>query len=238
MKTGPRIALAVATGYVLGRTKKMKLAIMVGGMMAGRRIATNPKEWLQQGVKFVGSSPQLSEFTGDIRSRLTDAAKTAAVAAASSKIDSFGENLGKRAASLRSPGSARDDGAEDQAGGHPRKGGRSADDDEADAVPRPRRGEDRKGQRSANVQARSGGSEESRERPSSSARRSAPSRQRGGSQREPAGGSAGRTRASEVGSKPEGSPTKRRKPGAGAGSRSPAPPKGVGARSRRDGPDG
>jgi hypothetical protein len=31
-----RVALGVAGGYLLGRTKKMKLALMLGGMIASR----------------------------------------------------------------------------------------------------------------------------------------------------------------------------------------------------------
>ena len=37
VKCGVRVALGVAGGYFLGRTKKMKLARMLGGMAAGGR---------------------------------------------------------------------------------------------------------------------------------------------------------------------------------------------------------
>jgi hypothetical protein len=37
VKCGVRVALGVAGGYFLGRTKKMKLAMMLGGMAAGRQ---------------------------------------------------------------------------------------------------------------------------------------------------------------------------------------------------------
>jgi hypothetical protein len=113
MKTGPQIALAVLVGYALGRSRKMKLAITIGGMLAGRRLTTDPKELLAKGTKLIGASPELSKLTGDVRERLTDAAKTAAVAAATSKIDSLGESLSKRAAGLRSP-RGEDEFAEDE----------------------------------------------------------------------------------------------------------------------------
>jgi hypothetical protein len=103
MKSGPRIALAVGVGYALGRSRKMKLAIALAGMMAGRKMAPNPKELLDQGTQLVGSSPEVTKLTGELRERLVDAAKTAAVAAATSKIDSLGENLNKRAEALRNP---------------------------------------------------------------------------------------------------------------------------------------
>ena len=37
MKCGARVALGIAGGYLLGRTKKMKLALIVGGLAAGKR---------------------------------------------------------------------------------------------------------------------------------------------------------------------------------------------------------
>jgi hypothetical protein len=41
MSAASKIALGVASGYLLGRTKKLKLAITVGSMLAGNRIATD-----------------------------------------------------------------------------------------------------------------------------------------------------------------------------------------------------
>ncbi|GAA0551452.1 hypothetical protein A8924_1369 [Saccharopolyspora erythraea NRRL 2338] len=103
MKSGPQIAMAVAVGYILGRSRKMKLAITVGGMMAGRRLAGNPAKLLEQGGKLLAESPELKKLTGDARQRLLEAAKGAALAAASNKIDSLGANLSKRAEGLRTP---------------------------------------------------------------------------------------------------------------------------------------
>ena len=37
MKCGARVALGVAGGYFLGRTKQMKLALALAGMAAGKR---------------------------------------------------------------------------------------------------------------------------------------------------------------------------------------------------------
>ncbi|PKW15564.1 hypothetical protein [Saccharopolyspora spinosa] len=100
MKSGPQIALAVAVGYALGRSRKMKLAITAAGMLAGRRF-TDPKELVAKGSKLLGASPEVQKLTGEARERLLDAAKSAALAAATSKIESLGDNLTKRAAGLR-----------------------------------------------------------------------------------------------------------------------------------------
>ena len=48
MKCGARVALGVAGGYFLGRTNKMKLALMLSGMAAGRQ-AGGPGQILAQG---------------------------------------------------------------------------------------------------------------------------------------------------------------------------------------------
>jgi hypothetical protein len=106
MAVGPRIAAAVAAGYVLGRSRKMKLAITLGALLAGRRLTTDPKALLDQANKLVGSSPELGRLTGELRGQLIAAGKTAVVAAASNRIDALGASLTQRAAGLRSPGGA------------------------------------------------------------------------------------------------------------------------------------
>lgn len=106
MQTGPRVAAAVAVGYALGRTRKMKLAITVGGVLAGRRLSTDPGKVLAEGAKRVSSSPQLSSLAGKLRGRLVEAATSAATAAASSKIESWGDQLSERAENLRNPTAA------------------------------------------------------------------------------------------------------------------------------------
>ncbi len=65
MKCGARVALGVAGGYLLGRTKKMKLALMLGGMAAGRR-AGGPGELLGQGTKLLAASPELSRLVSEV----------------------------------------------------------------------------------------------------------------------------------------------------------------------------
>ena len=45
MNATARIAAAVAGGYLLGRTKKLKLAITVGSMLAGQAIVAFRRGW-------------------------------------------------------------------------------------------------------------------------------------------------------------------------------------------------
>jgi hypothetical protein len=92
VKCGVRVALGVAGGYLLGRTKKMKLAMMLGGMAAGRQ-AGGPGQLLGQGMKLLGQSPELSRLTDELRGRLLDAGKAAAVAIATRQVENLTERV-------------------------------------------------------------------------------------------------------------------------------------------------
>lgn len=113
MKCGARVALGVAGGYLLGRTKKMKLALMLGGMVAGRR-AGGPGELLNQGTKLLGASPELSQLVGDVRGRLLEAGKGAALAVATRQVEALTDRVGKRVESLAGVGEPRRDKADEE----------------------------------------------------------------------------------------------------------------------------
>ena len=99
MKCGVRVALGVAGGYLLGRTKKMKLALMIGGMAAGKK-AGGPGQLLAQGTKLLGQSPELTRLTDEIRGRLLDAGKAAAVAVATRQVEALTERVVNRVGNL------------------------------------------------------------------------------------------------------------------------------------------
>jgi hypothetical protein len=120
MKGGARTALAVAAGYFLGRSKKMRLALMLAAAGATGRLGT-PGELLQRGTKMLASSPEVAKIAEDLRGELFDALKAAAVTAASSRIDSLsdrlqeagGERLREAGSDLREAGSeVRETGSE------------------------------------------------------------------------------------------------------------------------------
>jgi hypothetical protein len=155
VKCGARVALGVAGGYLLGRTKKMKLALMLGGMAAGRR-AGGPGELLSRGTKLLETSPELSRLVGDVRGRLLDAGKGAALAVAARQVEALTDRVGKRVESFGTPQRgkaeeepetdgyaedeyAEDEGAEDETA---QDDGSAAERDEApaeDEAPPPRR---------------------------------------------------------------------------------------------------
>src|SRR5215203_3975042 len=103
VKCGARVALGVAGGYFLGRTKKMKLALALAGMAAGKR-AGGPGQLLAQGTKLLGQSPELSRLTDELRGRLLHAGKGAAVAIATRQVEALTERVVNRVGNLTAAG--------------------------------------------------------------------------------------------------------------------------------------
>lgn len=143
MKCGARVALGVAGGYLLGRTKKMKLALMFAGMAAGRS-AGGPGELLKGGTKLLSSSPELARLTDEVRGRLMEAGKTAALAVATRQVESLTDRVGRRVESLGDLGSPRrrdpeepspEPDAEDEYTEEPATGDEPRDDQPEDAQP-------------------------------------------------------------------------------------------------------
>ncbi len=102
MSTATRVGTAMVAGYVLGRTKKLKLAISVGGMLVGQRIATNPRALLKQGQQLVESNPELAKIEEQLRGKFMEAARAAALATVSSRMDQLSDSLQQRSSGLRS----------------------------------------------------------------------------------------------------------------------------------------
>lgn len=103
MKDGVRLALAVGIGYLLGRTRKLRLALALAGVGAGRRLGGGPGGLVKQGTKLLGSSPEVKALTETVRGRLIDAGKAAAVTAANSQIDALSDRLQERTRSMARP---------------------------------------------------------------------------------------------------------------------------------------
>jgi hypothetical protein len=116
MKSGAQLGLAVAAGYVLGRSHKMKWALGLAALATGKRLAGSKGDLLKQGAKLVSSSPELSNLTGDMRGRLVDAGKSAATAAVSRTINSLSDTLHERSDMLRTAGApGQEDGEQEPA---------------------------------------------------------------------------------------------------------------------------
>ena len=120
MSTTSRVGTAVAAGYVLGRFKKMKLALIVGSAIAGKNLKT-------AGLDMLKGSP------GDGKpSPLVSAGRSALVAAASSSMDRISDRLHERSAAFGGDDSGPEDEDQDAAD----------EDDEGDEVEEDEEGED------------------------------------------------------------------------------------------------
>ena len=104
MKCAARVALGVAGGYFLGRTKKMKLALMLAGTAAGRQ-AGGPAALLGQGgsgallgqgKNLLDASPELSRLADEVTGRLLEAGKGAALAVAARQVESLTDRVAGR----------------------------------------------------------------------------------------------------------------------------------------------
>lgn len=93
MNTGTKIALAASGGYLLGRTKKAKLALAFGLFLAGRKLPKSPLELVQQGAGALSKNPQVAELTEQVKGSLFDAGKAAAGRSAERWLSSVGDRL-------------------------------------------------------------------------------------------------------------------------------------------------
>ncbi|WP_217168206.1 hypothetical protein [Streptomyces sp. AC512_CC834] len=112
------LAAAMAGGYLLGRTKKAKLAFAVGSYLAGRRIGLSPGQVLSQGLGDLQQMPQVRELTERVRGELLTAGRAAVTAAANRRLTGLADTLRDRTEaltgeSLRDNADDTDDAADD-----------------------------------------------------------------------------------------------------------------------------
>lgn len=98
-----KIGAAFLGGYVLGRTKKTKLALGLGAALAGSRV--NPAQL----GKTLQGSPFVNTLTKQVRTELTGAGKAAATSVLTAKADHLADALHNRTSGLREKGSAAED---------------------------------------------------------------------------------------------------------------------------------
>ncbi|MEU2745766.1 DNA primase [Streptomyces collinus] len=111
------LGLAIGAGYLLGRTKKLKMAMAVGGLVAGKKLNLSPRmvaDLLQQQLR---NNPQFKEIGDQLRQDLRGVGKAASGAMVERQIDALADRLHGRTAKVRDqltgvvPG--QDDEAED-----------------------------------------------------------------------------------------------------------------------------
>ncbi|MFD8236550.1 DNA primase [Streptomyces sp. NPDC059696] len=114
------LGLAVGAGYLLGRTKKLKMAVAVGGLVAGKKLNLSPRmvaELLQQQLR---NNPQFKEIGDQLREDLRGVGKAASGAMVERQLDALSDRLHGRTAQMRDqltgavPGGRDDDEADDE----------------------------------------------------------------------------------------------------------------------------
>lgn len=73
-QTKVTLAAAVVGGYVLGRTKKGRLAISVATYLAGRRFGLEPRQLAAEGMRRLGEVPQFAELQDQLKGRSSNLA--------------------------------------------------------------------------------------------------------------------------------------------------------------------
>lgn len=100
------LAASLVGGYLLGRTRKAKLALALASWVLGRRNGFNPQRLLTEGLKRLTGSPEFSQLNDQLRGELMAAGRSMVTAAANRRLDSLSNALRDRTDSLSGLGGA------------------------------------------------------------------------------------------------------------------------------------
>ncbi|MFD0043502.1 hypothetical protein ACFVIZ_38325 [Streptomyces anulatus] len=126
MTKNAKIGAALVGGYLLGRTKKAKLALGFGMFLLGKKIDLDPR----QIGRMLADSPVLGSLNVQVRKELVDATRTAATKAVTQRAGSLADSLQQRTQALGA-GPGADDEQLDEEDDEPRTA--AVDDDEVEA---------------------------------------------------------------------------------------------------------
>ncbi|MGJ3561707.1 DNA primase [Streptomyces sp. INA 01156] len=94
------LGLAVGAGYLLGRTKKLKMAVAVGGLVAGK-MNLGPRMITDMVSTQLQKNPQFKELGDQLRGDLRGAGKAASGALVERQLDSLADKLHGRTTEMR-----------------------------------------------------------------------------------------------------------------------------------------
>ncbi|AJE87075.1 hypothetical protein SLNWT_6699 [Streptomyces albus] len=126
--TNIKIGAALAGGYLLGRTKKAKLAIGFGMFLAGKKLDLDPRAL----AKTLAASPALSGLNQQVRKELVDATKSAATDALTKRVSGLADSLQDRTKAIGTADSSRRADQEEDEAGDAEEDGRAARGDGGD----------------------------------------------------------------------------------------------------------
>ncbi|WP_330286700.1 DNA primase [Streptomyces sp. NBC_00576] len=95
------LGLAVGAGYVLGRTKKLKLAFAVGTLVAGKRMQLSPRALADLVSTQLRDNPQFKEIGDQLREDLRGVGKAASGAMVERQVEALADRLHGRTAEVR-----------------------------------------------------------------------------------------------------------------------------------------
>lgn len=95
------LGLAVGAGYLLGRTKKLKLAFAVGTLVAGKRMHLSPKALADLVSQQLLKNPQFKEIGDTLREDLRGVGKAASGAMVERQMDAIADRLHGRTSQVR-----------------------------------------------------------------------------------------------------------------------------------------
>ncbi|SKC72127.1 hypothetical protein [Krasilnikoviella flava] len=92
-----KLAGILLGGYLLGRTKRLKTAVLISAAVAGNRLRDETTRGQlmgrMSGLKDLAASPQVQRLKDDVTGRLVSASKDAALAAVTNRVDALTTKL-------------------------------------------------------------------------------------------------------------------------------------------------
>jgi hypothetical protein len=115
------LGLAIGAGYLLGRTRKLKLAVAVGTLAAGKKLNLTPKGVADLVSQQLRDNPQFKEIGDQLRTDLRGVGKAASGAMVERQMEALADRLHGRTAEVRDqlegvvPGKGEGKGTDDEA---------------------------------------------------------------------------------------------------------------------------
>jgi len=126
MPSAAPVALAIGVGYVLGRSHKLRWAVLLGTAAATGQMRGLSTQALERGTKMLRANPEFSKLA-DTATGLLQAGRSAAVSAMQSRTESLTDALGDKADQLGSAGEKATGKLTERT--KPRKGDQRGDED-------------------------------------------------------------------------------------------------------------
>ncbi|MEU2711837.1 DNA primase [Streptomyces sp. NPDC007205] len=95
------LGLALGAGYLLGRTKKLKMALAVGSLAAGKKLNLGPGALAAMARQQLRDNPQFKEIGDQLREDLRGVGKAASGAMVERQMSTLADRLHDRTAQVR-----------------------------------------------------------------------------------------------------------------------------------------